>query len=121
VATFGSSAPVTAAVWAARTAYTATTAVGAIGQVQNLSGRGDGAERAIEGDTAYEFIPSCLDQIDRTIREGIAETGTLMDTLAADLSADGIKDLTMPRPTLLGGEGSDDFYLPWAPAGATRS
>ncbi|MPZ78894.1 MAG: hypothetical protein GEV28_00210 [Actinophytocola sp.] len=116
VATFGSSAPVTAAVWAARTATVVNTAAGAIGQVQKLSGRQDGAERAIEGDTAYEFIPSCLNQIDRIIREGLVETGTLMDTLAADLGNAGIKDLSMAEPRLLDDEGSDDFHLTGAAA-----
>lgn len=110
VATFGASAPVTAAVWAARTALVIDTAFGALGQVQKLSGR-DTGERAIEGDTAYEFVPSCQEQIDAVIRAGNEEADTIMDALAADLSNDGIEDMKMARPKLLGGEGADDFHL----------
>lgn len=87
----------TVATWAG---YASNTASAAIGHVQKLSG-GEKGDRAIKGDTAYEFIPSCIEQIRNILDAGISEVGTVMDALKSDLSGDGPDLLCISKPAVI--------------------
>lgn len=102
IATFGASAPATAAVVAGRIGFGIGIANGTLGAVRALSG-GRTGDRAISGDTAYEFIPSCREQIERIIDKGNTEVETVMDALNRDLSGGGVDQLCISRPKILDG------------------
>jgi hypothetical protein len=103
VAAFAASGPVTAGVVATRVGYALSTATGAVGQVQKLSGSETG-ERPISGETAYEFIPSCQEQIDKVLRAGMDQVDAVMSALKADLSGEGADLLCISKPKVIDGE-----------------
>lgn len=117
IAVFAASAPTVAATVASRVSYSITTATGAVGNAQNLSGGGPG-DRTIEGETAYEFIPSCLDQISNVCKEATAEVEAVMSALKSDLSGDGPDLMCITKPkvidaadSIMGNQENENFAL----------
>lgn len=106
IAAFTVAGPVTAATVANIVALHLNTASSAIGQVQKLSGSETG-ERPISGETAYEFIPSCLEQIDNVLRAGVAEVDAVMSALKADLADGGADLLCISKPEVIDGGNFD--------------
>jgi hypothetical protein len=92
-------------------------ATGVIGHVQKLTG-GETGDRTIEGETAYDFIPSCLEQIQRVLKNGIAEVEAIMSALKTDLSGEGADLLCISKPavidaaeSIMGDNANGDFSL----------
>jgi hypothetical protein len=109
VATFGASTPATAAVWAGRIAYAAGTAREVFAGIEGAGSRRDEADRAIEGDYAEEFIPSCWKRISEVKAAGNQEATDLLNGLSKDLGDDAIDQLTMDRPKIIGADSIDDL------------
>lgn len=117
IATFGVTGPVTASMVASMVAFPLNTASAAIGHVQKLTG-GDTGDRTIEGETAYDFIPSCLERIKEVLDKGRAEVTAVMDALKSDLSGEGADFLCISKPqvidaaeTIAGTADNDQFAL----------
>lgn len=102
IATFGATVTVTSLAVASRVGFALATASAAIGHVQELSG-GDTKDRAIKGDTAYDFVPSCTDQVQNVLGTGIDEFEAIMAALRTDLDSDGIDDMLMSKPKVIDG------------------
>jgi hypothetical protein len=110
VATFGASTGAAAAVWAGRIAYAAGTAREVFAGIEGAAGSGrDEADRAIEGDFAEEFIPSCWKRISEVKAAGNQEATDLLNGLSNDLSDDAIDRLTMDRPKIVDADSIDDL------------
>ena len=86
-----------AATWAG---FSLDKASSAIGHVQKLSGGAEG-DRAIKGETAYEFIPSCIEQIKNILDAGISEVDAVMSALKSDLSGEGADLLCIDKPKII--------------------
>jgi hypothetical protein len=80
--------------------FAADKASSAIGHVQKLSG-GEEGDRAIKGETAYDFIPSCIEQIKNILDAGISEADTVMSALKSDLSGEGADLLCIDKPKII--------------------
>ena len=102
IATFGATGAVTAIAVASRVGFTLSTASGLIGHVQKLNGGGT-KDRAIEGDTAYDFIPSCVDQVQNALGTGIDEVEAIMEALRTDLDSSGIDEMLISKPKVIDG------------------
>lgn len=97
VTTGGAGAVAAVATWAG---FSLNTASSAVGHVQKLSGGAEG-DRALKGETAYEFIPSCIEQIKNILDAGISEVDAVMSALKSDLSGDGADLLCIDKPKII--------------------
>ncbi len=100
IATFGVSYGGAAIAAAAQLGFSISAATGAVGHVQKLTGS-DTGDRAISGETAYEFIPSCMEQIDKVLKSGSSEMDTIMSALKSDLSGDNADLLCISKPKVI--------------------
>jgi hypothetical protein len=117
IAAFGAAGLTTAVTVATRVSYSITTASSALGNVQKLSG-GEAGDRTIDGSTAYEFIPSCLDHVQNVLKAGTAEAEAVMAALKSDLSGDGPDLMCISKPkvidakeSIMGNADNEDFAL----------
>ncbi len=117
IAAFGAAGATVATTVASRVSYSITTASGLLGNVQKLGG-GQPGDRTIEGATAYEFIPSCLDQIQNVLKEGAAEVEAVVAALKSDLSGEGPDMMCISKPkvidakeSIMGNAENEDFAL----------
>jgi hypothetical protein len=101
VATFGASSGPTLLVWAGRISYMSGVAGKFVGIENNGTATAD-MTRELDGGMAEEFIPSCHSAIAEAARRGATEAELVLDGLRQDLADDGVAELTLTEPKIIG-------------------